>query len=456
MKNHATVKYGANGTQSVGSGALKTSHTSPMQATGGAVSVKNRQAMVSPAMTLSVLIPTYRRPMDLRRCLSALDKLDRRADEVIVICRQDDRPTHDVIDTFRAALPLKVVTVTATGVVAALNAGLDVSTGDVVCMTDDDAAPHRDWLARIERHYRDRPDLAGVGGKDNVHGPFGVMVSPKTKVGLLSAFGRLIGNHHLGVGEARLVDVLKGVNMSYRGDLVRSIRFDSRLRGTGAQVHNEMALCLAIRRRGMALLYDPAIQVEHYPAQRFDEDGRNVENPLAITNASFNFFLIVLMHFSGWQRQLVWQWYRCIGTSTVPGWLQVALGALRGRDYIRTRWTYSRIAADDAWRAASKQTGTAARLRSAVPLEETPAQKPAETPAQKPAARWTDRPAIASTSASVSASKPVLPLSSGTGHWSRPPATAATLQKAKVSVPVSAAGVPHARIDARLETTRVE
>jgi hypothetical protein len=45
----------------------------------------------------------------------------------------------------------------------------------------------------------------------------------------------LIGNHHLGVGEPREVDVLKGVNMSYRRTAIADIHFDERMRGTGAQ-----------------------------------------------------------------------------------------------------------------------------------------------------------------------------------------------------------------------------
>ena len=75
-------------------------------------------------------------------------------------------------------------------------------------------------------------------------------------------------------GPPREVDVLKGANMSYRRQRHQGIGFDERLRGAGAQVHFEVALGLAVKRAGWRLIYDPAVAVDHYPAQRFDDDER--------------------------------------------------------------------------------------------------------------------------------------------------------------------------------------
>lgn len=44
-------------------------------------------------MNISVLIPTYRRPKDLARCLEALKKQKRVPDEVLVIVRNTDAET---------------------------------------------------------------------------------------------------------------------------------------------------------------------------------------------------------------------------------------------------------------------------------------------------------------------------------------------------------------------------
>ncbi len=120
-----------------------------------------------------------------------------------------------------------------------MSAGLEVARGDIVAITDDDAAPHPDWLARIEAYFSTHQGLAGVGGRDVVcHGehPEG---GAREVVGKVQWFGRVIGNHHLGIGRAREVDELKGVNCAYRHAALRRVGFDERLRGTGAQVHWE-------------------------------------------------------------------------------------------------------------------------------------------------------------------------------------------------------------------------
>lgn len=45
-------------------------------------------------MKLTVLVPTYRRPDDLSRCLSALLRQQRTPDEIVVVARADDEATH--------------------------------------------------------------------------------------------------------------------------------------------------------------------------------------------------------------------------------------------------------------------------------------------------------------------------------------------------------------------------
>ena len=66
-------------------------------------------------------------------------------------------------------LPLQIVTVTKSGVVQALNTGLRVVNGDLVSITDDDAAPHPDWLEKITAHFAKDSSIGAVGGRDWVH-----------------------------------------------------------------------------------------------------------------------------------------------------------------------------------------------------------------------------------------------------------------------------------------------
>jgi cellulose synthase/poly-beta-1,6-N-acetylglucosamine synthase-like glycosyltransferase len=274
-------------------------------------------------LTISVVIPSYRRPKDLARCLDALKKQKRPADEILVVVRDTDTETWTFVQTLNPEfLPLRTATVSVSGVVAAMNAGMDAACGDIIAFTDDDAAPHTDWLERIEAHFLSDTNIGGVGGRDWVYHGTQLEEGEREVVGQVQWFGRVIGEHHLGVGEAREVDVLKGVNMSFRRSAIKEMRFDERMRGTGAQVHFELAFCLPLRRAGWKLIYDPRIAVNHYPAKRFDEDQRNEFNDMALMNQVHNETLVLLENLPPVRRAVFLVWAILVGTRDALGFVQ--------------------------------------------------------------------------------------------------------------------------------------
>jgi glycosyltransferase involved in cell wall biosynthesis len=298
-------------------------------------------------MKITVVVPTYLRPQDLARCLAALKLQTRPLDELWVIVRDTDRETWQFIESFeRNSMPLHTAAVTATGVIAAMNLGLDSATGDIVAFTDDDAAPHPDWLERIEAYYLADEQIGGVGGRDWVYHGTKLEDGSQSVVGKLLWFGRLIGNHHLGIGEAREVDVLKGVNMSFQRKAIADLRFDQRMRGSGAQVHFEVAFSLTLRKKGWKLIYDHQIAVDHFPAQRFDEDQRNTFNTQASVNAVHNETVALLDYLSPARRTVFLVWSILVGTRAALGLAQFlrffpSEGALAGQKWlasIRGRW----------------------------------------------------------------------------------------------------------------------
>ena len=141
-------------------------------------------------MNISVLIPTYRRPQDLCRCLEALKRQTRPADALLVTVRDGDAETHGFLaDYDQGALPLEIVPVAAPGVIAAMCAGLDAAGGDVIALIDDDTAPRPDWLERMEAHFASDPSVGGVGGRDwqaNDH-------RSRPVVGKVQWHGRVVG-----------------------------------------------------------------------------------------------------------------------------------------------------------------------------------------------------------------------------------------------------------------------
>ena len=276
------------------------------------------------AMNVSVIVPTYRRTTDLKRCLEALKKQTKVPFQILITVRDTDQETWDFLAQYeKGDLPLEILTVTITGVIAALNTGLAAAKGDIITVTDDDSEAYPNWLKKIEAHFLADSTLGVVGGKDCLYENGVLQTGECETVGKLQWFGRSIGNHSQGVGNAREVDLLKGVNMAFRASALGALKFDERMLGTGAQVHYEMSFCLSMKRAGWKVVYDPEILVNHFRAQRFDEDQRYIFNPVANYNQVYNETIVLLDHFRGIQRLVFAIWAVLIGTRAARGLVQM-------------------------------------------------------------------------------------------------------------------------------------
>jgi GT2 family glycosyltransferase len=268
---------------------------------------------VSSRPSVAVVVPTYRRPHSLERCLRAIGAQSVAPDRVVVVVRDGDAESEQTVERVQPDVRCERVVVHEPGHVAAIAAGLSRCVEDVVAHTDDDAAPHPDWLERLLAHYG--PGVGGVGGRDVLQPPRPRARSAPT-VGRVAWFGRLEGNHHEGVGAPRRVDVLKTVNMSLRRELWQ---LDPRLRGGGAQIHMEVDVCLRAARDGWRLVYDPQAQVDHYPAQRFDEDDRDRPTLGARANVEFNYAYALAKHLPAWRLVPAAVYLFGFGTRYAPG-----------------------------------------------------------------------------------------------------------------------------------------
>jgi glycosyltransferase involved in cell wall biosynthesis len=320
-------------------------------------------------LKVSVIVPTYRRAADLKRCLAALRAQSRAPDEVLVIARPEDDATAQRMKTELKGwhrFALRVIDTGVGGQVAALNRGLEAATGDIIAITDDDAAPAMDWIERIAVAFELDEQLGAIGGRDWVHEKGRVLDGSRDEVGVIRRTGRVVGNHHLGVGEPREVRMLKGANMSYRRTAVGHLRFDTRLRGAGAQVHNDMAFSMSVHRAGWKVMYDPQIAVDHFPAERFDDDRRDAQTLGALTDASYNFHLIMGEELQSMDREIAWLWYAFIGTRVYPGLLHSVIAIPKGLPRAWQRWRAVRKGAWQARREARRARDASASTLSAA------------------------------------------------------------------------------------------
>ena len=279
-------------------------------------------------MRLSVVIPTYRRPVPLERCLDSVMSQRRRPDEVIVVFYEADQQTADVVAARRGGCPsLRSTAVATRSVLAAMDAGASVAHGDILAFTDDDACPRSEWTSRLVVPYAD-PAVGAVGGRDVIHQHGRVEEGVAAEVGVVRWFGRTIGNHHIGHGRSREVDVLKGVNFSLRRTLWG---VDHRLRGLGAEPHWELELSLRLRSQGWRLVYDPEAVVDHYVAPRIDETQRGDAGLKYVEASAHNETYALLRWSPSWRRPLVVLYSVLVGSRLAPGLAAAANRWLRGQ-----------------------------------------------------------------------------------------------------------------------------
>ncbi len=278
-------------------------------------------------LSFGVVIPTYRRPDDLARCLQALGQQDRLPDDVIVTVRDTDEETLRFL-AGRSGLPfpLRVVKPDMPGVVAARNAALEACRTEILAFLDDDTVPHPDWARRVARHFEADPKLGGLGGKDRLHDGTHFNEGRANRVGKVQWFGRVVADHHLGHGAPRPVDMLKGANMSFRAAAFEGVRFDARLRGAGAQPNDDLAFSLAVRRAHWTLRYDPEVIVDHFSGGR--EEVRHYATVAAVRDAqgfhdwAFNEVVALWDEFPPWRRTVFAAWSLLVGTRVCPGLVQ--------------------------------------------------------------------------------------------------------------------------------------
>jgi glycosyltransferase involved in cell wall biosynthesis len=280
---------------------------------------------VSERPTIEVVVPTYRRPELLRSCLRSLREQSYPPVAVVVVVRASDLESHAVVEE-QVWGNVRLVEVDEPGMIAALSAGVTATGSDLVAFTDDDAAPAPDWLGRLVEVLAD-PGVGGAGGRDLIGGEVGPLTQD---VGRLTRWGKLVGNHHLGAGPPRDVDVLKGVNMAFRADCL-ALPAPGLLRGEGAQPANEVLICGFAKALGRRLVYDPDLHVDHAAAR-----PRGRPNPEAVLDAAHNFLVATTaLDRSRLPRQALYA--LALGSRGSPGLGRALLGLVRGEGEVLRR-----------------------------------------------------------------------------------------------------------------------
>ena len=208
---------------------------------------------------VSVVIPTYRRPQPLQRCLAALSRqtVEPTGFEVVVIDDGSPEPVEGLQrDPAFQNLQLRIVRQDNAGPAAARNRGAREAQGTLLAFTDDDCQPRPDWLALL---------LEGAS-----HHP-GALIGGSTRNGLdddlYATTSQLINDivyEHFN-GKPGGATFFASNNMLLpRDDFLRIGGFDEAFPRAGGEDRDFCDRWLAA---GLTLNWQPEAVIEHFHAQ---------------------------------------------------------------------------------------------------------------------------------------------------------------------------------------------
>lgn len=250
-------------------------------------------------LSFSVVISTFNRENDLRRCLESLNKQTFRDFEIIVVNGGDVNTVEKVAGDF-PDLRIKIVVQDRKGLSAARNLGwINVKT-DIVCLIDDDLVVFPEWLENIRGSFSSDENIGGVSGPtiipEDKQASRDLVFFLKEFMRSKNIFLKFLGKIYIGIilenkitGVGRIlnsgtftpgsnykaclelsglveVDYLEACHMCFRRFLLeRCGGFDYVYIGTGEWA--EPDLCFKIKKLGYRLVFNPLAISEHRISQ---------------------------------------------------------------------------------------------------------------------------------------------------------------------------------------------
>jgi GT2 family glycosyltransferase len=114
----------------------------------------------------SIVIPTYKRPRQLNKCLRGIVQIDYPKEdfEVIVVDDGSGEAPMNLVEIYHSYFSLRLIQQPHAGPATARNRGAEEASGGYIVFTDDDCVPERGWLSAFGRHFEARPEDA-IGGR---------------------------------------------------------------------------------------------------------------------------------------------------------------------------------------------------------------------------------------------------------------------------------------------------
>lgn len=299
-----------------------------------------RLSEVKDALSFSVIIPTKDRPNDLARAVRSLLDQTLPPSEIIIVDQSCGEPSKLVIATEYAMRSDAALDTPALRYIldrtipcrnAARNRGINLATGDLLLLLDDDVDLERDCLWQLEATYLSHPNVAGVSAIITNYKPPNMIYRIWRRIFMAGPFhderqSIYWNSNSLAGSGAIAVTKVSGGAASFRRDVIGDVRFDELLINGVAE---DTDFCLRLP-KGARLVIAPAARLAHWHSPV----GRS-RNHWLRSAARGSWFLFVKHWRRNIRRLLLFTWLNAglALMATVASLRRLSLGPWR--DYIR-------------------------------------------------------------------------------------------------------------------------
>ena len=246
------------------------------------------------AMSISLIIPTKRRPAPLAAALECAARALPPEGEVIIVDCDSERSAEHVVSELRSRYPQVTARYLSTAPGASLqrNVGIDAACGEVLVFMDDDCTFEPGLFEALMTAYRD-PSVVGATGR--IDGPrrdrLGAhhysrlrwLLVGGGRQGHMSSFG--FRRPIVELERARDVEYMPGPLMSARREVAAEVRFDEQL--TNYSLGEDDDFSYRVSRRGR-IRYEPSAVVYHHELGARQMDQRGLDR-LQVVNRTYLF-----------------------------------------------------------------------------------------------------------------------------------------------------------------------
>lgn len=199
-------------------------------------------------MKVSVVVPVYNSAKTLSKTIEALMSQNFLEDNFEILIA-DDGSTDSTAEIVKR-YPVKYLHQDNKGPAAARNLGWKFSSGNIVCFTDSDCIPEKDWISKIIKAYTSE-QIVGVGGSYDI-------VNSESL--LASCIHEEIVQRHLKMPKE--VNYLGAFNVSYRRSILEEVGGFNESYSDASGEDNDIAY--RVVKKGYTLIFDKNIKVGHY------------------------------------------------------------------------------------------------------------------------------------------------------------------------------------------------